>query len=245
MFKVDINKKLDLSQPIEEEINLPPLPEEFGDTIRLPDLPTMPKETTEQTLLSIQKTLDEQAKAAEQREARLEAVCSDLAASRDAAYDKVLDGILLDIVSMKEELNGHVDDFSELTGLLISEAGSNPLLKTNAARCRELLKILRGMEASLENILYKNNVEAFAGTEYDPETQRIASSRTADFAAAEPKKYIETVKSGYTRDGRVIRKQLVDVIQVESYESFEILDVLRDVIPQRRTDLMRLAEEDL
>jgi len=208
-------------------------------------LPPWPWETIMHELTEVQGMLRQTLIANEQREGQLETVCKELQAERDRMADQVIDGILLDVIALKEKLEVHVDDFSELTGLLISEAEKHPMLTVSVGRCRRMLHLLREVEALVQDILYKNQVESFSEMEINLERQQILHNKLADYVASEPRKYVETVKPGYTRGGRVIRKQLVDVIHVESYENFEILDVLNDAIPQRRTDLMQLAEEGL
>ncbi len=243
MFELNEQMAVDTETLFEEEANLPPLVENLSkeDT---PALPAPPWQEIEASLAAIQKTLEEKAEEEKYWDFRFRKLCEDLSAYQGSAVDQLLDNLLLEVAAVKEELDANVDDLSEQTGLLISQAAENRALHTSATLCRKMVKLLRTVQAELDDILDKNNVEAFACTEYNPERQRVLKRSTAAYAAPEPEIYVENVKHGYTRAGRLIQKQQVNLTVVESYEALEILDELSNVIPQRRIDLMELAEED-
>ena len=243
MFELNDKTVVDTKTSFEEEMDLPPVEEAPGKEA-VPALPTPPWQKMEESLAAIQKTLEEKEKEEQYWDFRFRKLYDDLSAYQGAAVDKLLDDLLLEVAAIKEGLDEQVDDLSEQTGLLISQAAEIRALHTGATLCRKMVKLLREVQTQLEGILYQNNVEKFTCTEFDPEKQHLQKRRTASYAAPEQEIHVQNVKHGYTRDGRVIRKQLVDLTLVESYEALEILDELSNVVPQRRTDLMELAEED-
>ena len=243
MFELNGQTVVDTKTSFEEETNLPPLAEGLSKD-ETPALPSPPWQEMEASLAAIQKTLEEKAKEEKYWDLRFRKLYEDLSAYQGTAVDQLLDNLLLEVAAVKETLDAQVGDFSEQTGLLISQTKEYRALHTGATLCRKMVKLLREIQSDLDGILEKHSVEPFSCPDFDPEKQRVLKRRTAEYAAPEPEVLVENVKRGYTRNGRVIQKQQVNLTLVDSYEALEILDELANVIPQRRTDLMDLAEED-
>ena len=129
---------------------------------------------------------------------------------RNGATEKNTDSMAMDIVAILDYLTPCIERLSEKARDLADEESAKAL-------CAQLLGELDGLQLDLTSVLDKQGVEPFTCDTLDPKHQRILSSVTQP--GDEDRQIIQHVKPGYTRDGRLLRKEQIKVIRITASQA--------------------------
>lgn len=157
-------------------------------------------EAIQEALADLQQTFDDKIAEDTYKNGLFDNMHRELIRYQNGAMDKIVDTMALDIIQLVDTTKGHVRVYEKK--------------EPTEDNYKRLLRIVKGIAEDLQDILYRQNIEAYRveGHEVDVRRQKIIQTVPTD---DQSKDNLVAVRAadGYEKDGKVLRPERIKIFK--------------------------------
>lgn len=157
-------------------------------------------EAIQEALADLQQTFDDKITEDTHKNGLFDNMHRELIRYQNGAMDKIVDTMALDIIQLVDTTKGHVRVYEKK--------------EPTEDNYKRLLRIVKGIAEDLQDILYRQNIEAYRveGHEVDVRRQKIIQTVPTD---DQSKDNLVAVRAadGYEKDGKVLRPERIKIFK--------------------------------
>ena len=157
-------------------------------------------DAVQQALATLQQSFDDKIATDAHKNGLFDNMHKELTRYQNGAMDKIVDTIALDIIQLVDTTKGHLRVYEKK--------------EPNEENYKRLLRIVKGITEDLQDILYRQSIEAYRveGHEVDVRRQKIIQTIPTD---DQSKDNLVAVRAadGYEKDGKVLRPERIKIFK--------------------------------
>ncbi len=157
-------------------------------------------EVLQQAMQALQECFDSKIATDAHKNGLFDNMHKELTRYQNGAMDKIVDTIALDIIQLVDTTKGHLRVYEKK--------------EPNEENYKRLLRIIKGVTEDLQDILYRQSIEAYRveGHEVDVRRQKIIQTIPTD---DQSKDNLVAVRAadGYEKDGKVLRPERIKIFK--------------------------------
>lgn len=157
-------------------------------------------EAIQEALADLQQTFDDKIAEDTHKNGLFDNMHRELIRYQNGAMDKIVDTMALDIIQLADTTKGHVRVYEKK--------------EPTEDNYKRLLRIVKGIAEDLQDILYRQNIEAYRveGHEVDVRRQKIIQTVPTDDQSKDNLVAVR-VADGYEKDGKVLRPERIKIFK--------------------------------
>lgn len=157
-------------------------------------------EAIQEALADLQQTFDDKIAEDTHKNGLFDNMHRELIRYQNGAMDKIVDTMALDIIQLVDTTKGHVRVYEKK--------------EPTEDNYKRLLRIVKGIAEDLQDILYRQNIEAYRveGHEVDVRRQKIIQTVPTDDQSKDNLVAVR-VADGYEKDGKVLRPERIKIFK--------------------------------
>lgn len=188
----------------EPEIDQAPADTEPGEILRQ-------LHTIEQAIAELQETFQDKLVVDQHKNRLFDEMHRELNRYQNGMMDKILETMALDVIQLTDDVKKYVHLYERL--------------EPTEENYRKLLRILKGLSQDLDDVLYRQSIEAYKvdGHEVDVRRQKIVQTVETN-EEAKNNRIAYRMADGYEMNGKVIRPERIKIfkyVQPEAEDSSE------------------------
>lgn len=154
----------------------------------------------QQAMADLQQTFDDKIAEDTHKNGLFDNMHRELIRYQNGAMDKIVDTMALDIIQLVDTTKGHVRVYEKK--------------EPTEDNYKRLLRIVKGIAEDLQDILYRQNIEAYRveGHEVDVRRQKIIQTVPIDDQSKDNLVAVR-VADGYEKDGKVLRPERIKIFK--------------------------------
>ncbi len=201
------------TQPALETLETLETPEtpETPETLEAPETLVPPEtpndvleklEAIQQALATLQEAFDDKIAEDTHKNGLFDNMHRELTKFQNGALDKIVDTIALDIIQLVDSTKGYCRVYEKK--------------EPTEENYKKLLRIVKGIAEDMQDILYRQSIEAYnvTGCEVDVRRQKIIQTVPTDDPANNNLVAARTA-DGYEKDGKVLRPERIKIFKYE------------------------------
>ncbi len=185
--------------PVQTEETLEPQQETPGNAVSQEALLER-LEALQQAVAALQESFDDKIAEDAHKNGLFDNMHRELTRFQNGAMDKIVDTMALDIIQLVDTTKGHIRVYEKK--------------EPTEENYRRLLRIMRGVAEDLQDILYRQNIEAYRVEGHQVDVRRQKIIQTIPTEEAEKDNLVAArAADGYEKDGKVFRAERIKIFK--------------------------------